>query len=398
MTTKNLVRLKSAATQTKSAFALSRFFGRLSGSLLFLVLVICSASAPSFAAEKIVVRYGLLEQSLSVTDLRQYAEKQKASSDLRFFLGYLNSKEQEQLQQALHVKIAVDLVALDKLLDTELGKKILSEVSKAIARRDNAGIQALRAAVILGAKSPDGLGILSFIEAYPSKGLVIDLPNALEVLNDSNLYPNSSEVPPKDTLSSTQLWQLEVQYQILATQGKQYESCLFGDSITAELGNSLGDRTFNFALDGLSTISLLEQLKLLSPAQVKCKTTVIAIGGNDAWYGLSNELFSQNLKRSIDLVRGMGTQQIFLIPAFYSTVEASLDPSLAAPLKRVEEINALIGQIAAAEKIPVEAGGIQPLYDNNVLRANLTTDGDHLNAEGLEIYRQALLKLVNSTP
>ncbi len=356
MKKKNFVRLKSAATQTKPAFPLSRFFGRVSGYFLFLLLVIGWASAPSWAAEKIVFRYGLFEQSLSVTDLRQYAEKQKVSSDLHSFLGYLNSKEQEQLHQALQVQMAVDLVALDRLLDTELGKKMLSEVSFAIARRDNAGIPALRAAVILGAKSRDGLGILSFLEAYPSQRLVIDLPKAFEVLNKSNLYPNSADVPPKDTLSSTLLWQLEVQYQILATQGKQYENCLFGDSITAELGNSLGDRTFNFALNGLSTISLVDQLQRLSPTQVKCKTTVIAIGGNDAWYGLSDELFSQNLKRSIDLVRGMGTQQIFLIPAFYSTVEASLDPSLAAPLKRVEEINVLIGQIAAAEKIPVDAG------------------------------------------
>ncbi len=378
--------------------SLSSLFCRLSASLLFLVIVSFLASAPSFAAEKIVVRYGLFEQSLPVADLRQYAEKQKVSSNLRSFLGYLNPKEQAQLQQALQIKMSLDLVALDKLLDTEIAKNFLSAVSVAIARRDNAGIPALRAAVILGAKSSDGLGILSFLEAYPSKRLVIDLPNALEVLNDSNLYPNSSEVPPKDTLSSTLLWQLEVQYQILATRGKQYESCLFGDSITAEMGNSLGDRTFNFALDGLSTISLVEQLKLLFPAGVKCKTTVIAIGGNDAWYGLSDELFSQKLKQSIDLVRAMGTQQIFLIPAFYSTVEASLDPSLAAPLKRVEEINALIDKIAVTEKIPVEAEGIQPLYQNNVLKENLTTDGDHLNAEGVEIYRRALLKLLNSTP
>jgi lysophospholipase L1-like esterase len=385
-------------TSSSSRNSLSCFLLRLSGFLLFLQLVSCLASAPSFAAEKIVVRYGLFEQSLPVADLRQYAEKQKVSSDLQAFLGYLNPKDQEQLQQALQVKISLDLVALDKLLDTEIGKKFLTEVSGAIARRDNAGIQALRAAVILGAKSPSGLGIISFLEAYPSKRLVIDLAQALELLDNSNLYPNSSEVPPKDNLSSTLLWQLEVQYQRLATQGKQYESCLFGDSITAELGNSLGDRTFNFALDGLSTISLVEQLKLLSPAHIKCQKTIIAIGGNDAWYGLSDELFSQNLKESIDLVRAMGTQQIVLIPAFYSTVKASFDPSIAAPLKRVEEINALIDKIATLEKIPLEREGIQPLYENNALKENLTTDGDHLNAEGLEIYRQALLKILSSTP
>lgn len=379
-------------------YYLRRLLLVLSASWFFLIFDSLLTLPPSFAAEQIVARYGILEQSLPVQDLRQYSERGQVSSELQFFLRYLSPKEQQKLQQALQVKMSLDLVALDKLLDTEIGNQFLMAVAPAIARRDKAAIPALRAAALLGAKSSEGLGILTFLEAYPSKRLVVDLPKALEVLSNPNLYPNSSDVPPKDTLSSTLLWQLEVQYQILATQGKQYEGCLFGDSITAELGNSLGERTFNFALDGLSTISLVEQLKRLHTTPMKCQKAVIAIGGNDAWYNLSDELFSQKLKESIALVRSMDTPQIFLIPAFYSTVEASLDPSIAAPLKRVEEINTLIEKIAAIENIPVEAEGIQSLYEKNALKENLTSDGDHLNAEGLKIYRQALLNILNSNP
>ncbi|HEY9904746.1 MAG TPA: alpha/beta hydrolase [Candidatus Sericytochromatia bacterium] len=377
---------------------LHRFLLVLLGCFLLLGVDSFLLSAPSLAAEKIVVRYGIFEQSLPVADLRDYAKTQKVSSALQDFLRYLDSKDRQRLREALQVKLSLDIVALDKLLDTQLGQKFLSTVSQAIARRDNAGIPALRAAVILGANSPEGLGIISFLESYPSKRIVINLSEALEVLDTSGLYSTSSEVPPKDNLSSTALWQLEVQYQILATQDKQYEACLFGDSITAELGNTLGEGTFNFALDGLSTISLIEQIKLLNSANIKCKKTIIAIGGNDAWYGISDELFVKNLKEAIALMRSQGNQQIVLIPAFYSTVAASLDPSLAAPLKRVEEINALIEQVAVTEKVPVAAEGIQPLYQDNVLKDNLTTDGDHLNAEGLEIYRQALFKILKATP
>jgi lysophospholipase L1-like esterase len=116
-------------------------------------------------------------------------------------------------------------------------------------------------------------------------------------------------------------------------------------------------------LNGLSAISLVEQLQRLIPAQVKCDKAVIAIGGNDAWYGISDELFVEKLTKAIALVRSLGTQQVFLIPAFYSTVAASLDPNIAAPLKRVEEINALINQVAAIEEVPVAAQGIQDLYE-----------------------------------
>ncbi|MBW4597943.1 MAG: alpha/beta hydrolase [Brasilonema angustatum HA4187-MV1] len=368
----------------------------ISGCAIFLAFDSLFSSSSSFAAEKFVIRYGFFEQSLPVEDLRKYAETQQVSSDLKSFLSYLNPKQQQMLQQALQVKMSLDIVAVDKLLDTQLGKRLLAVVSKGIARRDQAGIQALRAAVILGTNSKEGLGIISFLQAYPSEKLVVDVPAALEILNKSNFSSGSPNVPPKDNLSSTPIWQIETQYQILASQGKQFSGCLFGDSVSAELGNSLGEGTFNFALNGLSAISLVEQLKLLAPANVKCQKTIIAIGGNDAWYGLSNELFTEKLKEAISLVRAMGTKEIFLIPAFYSTVAASKDPSVSAPLAKVEEINTVMNQVATTENVPVESSGVQPLYENNVLKDNLTSDGDHLNAEGIKIYRKALLEILTT--
>jgi hypothetical protein len=133
-------------------------------------------------------------------------------------------------------------VALDKLLDTEIGQKFLSNIAPMIARRDDAGSLALRSAIVLGSNSSDGLGIISFLKAYPSKRIVINLPEALDILS-KDLFASSESVPPTDNLSSTILWQLGVQYQVIATQNKQYQGCLFGDSITAELGTSLGNKT-----------------------------------------------------------------------------------------------------------------------------------------------------------
>jgi lysophospholipase L1-like esterase len=377
-----------------------KYFSRtllgLSGCVTFLAVDSLLSSSSSFAAEKFVVRYGLFEQSLPVEDLRKYAETQQVSSDLNSFLRYLNPKQQQRLQQALHVNMSLDIVAVDKLLDTSLGKMLLSAASKSVTRRDKAGIQALRSAIILGAKSREGLGIISFLKAYPSDKLVVDLPQALEILNQSKLYSSSSNASQKDNLTSTPIWQIQTQYQILASKGKQFSGCLFGDSVSAQLGNSLGEGTFNFALNGLSTISLVEQLKSLAPGNVKCQKTIIAIGGNDALYGLSNEVFTEKLKEAISLVRGMGTKEIFLIPAFYSTVAASKDPTIAAPQSKVEEINTIMNQVATTENVAVQSSGIQSLYENNVLKDNLTSDGDHLNAEGLKIYRQALLEILAS--
>ncbi|MEH2149160.1 alpha/beta hydrolase [Nostoc sp.] len=366
----------------------------LSGCLIFLLLHSCLGLLPSLAAEKVTVRYGLFEQSIPVADIRDYSQTQKASSDLQSFLDYLSAKDKQKFQDALQVKMSLDIAALDKLINTGMGKQILSFASQAIARRDQASIPALRSALILGAKSPDGLGITSFLEAYPSSQLVVDVSKIQKLVGMANSSSSSADAPPKDDVSSSPLGKIALQYQTLAAQDKQFSGCLFGDSISAGLGNTLGNGTFNFGLNGLSTISLLEQLKTLIPTKVKCEKAIIAIGGNDAWYGISDELFSKNLQEAIALVRTMGTKEIFLIPAFYSTVAASLDPTVAAPLSKVEQINVLINQVAEIEKVPVAAAGLASLYENNVLKGNLTSDGDHLNAEGLKIYRQALLQIL----
>jgi lysophospholipase L1-like esterase len=371
-----------------------RFLICLSGCLIFLLLHSGIGLLPSLAAEKVTVRYGLFEQSIPVADIRNYAETQKASSDLQSFLDYLSAEEKQKFQDALQVKMSLDIVALDKLVNTGMGKQILSFASQAIARRDQASIQALRSAMIIGARSPEGLGLVSFLEAYPSNQLVVDVSKISKLVGMANSSSNSADASPKDNVSSSPLGKIALQYQTLAAQNKQFSGCLFGDSTSAALGNTLGSGTFNFGLNGLSTISLLEQLKSLIPTKVKCEKAIIAVGGNDAWYGISDELFSKNLQEAIALVRTMGNKEIFLIPAFYSTVAASSDPTVAAPLSRVEQINALINQVAETEKVPVAAAGLAPLYENNALRGSFTSDGEHLNAEGLKIYRQALLQIL----
>ena len=210
------------------------------------------------------------------------------------------------------------------------------------------------------------------------------------------LNANALELPT-DTLTSQFWWQDDVKDQISVTQNKNYAVCLFGDSISSGLGNTLGNNTFNFALGGMSTISLVEQLKMLSAAKVRCHKVIIAIGTNDADYRIMNEQFIRNMNDIIATVKQLGANDVILIPAFYSTVAASHDPSMAGPIPRVDEINALIRQVATTQKLPISGEGIQPLFEGQALKQNLTVDGVHLNADGKKIYRQALLKIISSS-
>ncbi|MBV8882843.1 MAG: SGNH/GDSL hydrolase family protein [Chroococcidiopsidaceae cyanobacterium CP_BM_RX_35] len=230
-------------------------------------------------------------------------------------------------------------------------------------------------------------------------GLSILNPTRIQAYTTSIELQGQSfeQIPLKLTSSSKDYLIAEIwwQKQVNSTQNKNYDACLFGDSISSSLGNSLGKHTFNFAMGGMTTTSLVDQLKALTTANVKCQVAIIAMGTNDADGSITNDDFIKNLKTSISLVQGLGANQVFVIPAFYSTVEASYNPALAGPITRVEEINALIRQIAAMEKVILFEEDIQPLYQGQSLRKDLTIDGVHLNSDGQNLYRQALLKILN---
>ena len=199
----------------------------------------------------------------------------------------------------------------------------------------------------------------------------------------------------KDNLSADPGWQSDVKHQVSLIQDQTYKSCLFGDSISAGLHNSIAPHVFNFALNGMSTVSLVEQLKALTAAHLQCSQVIIAIGTNDVWYNLSNDLFVKYLEDSIVLARKTGANQIVLIPAFYATIGASHDPNAAGSNERIDEINTLINQVGESAKLVIATNSTQPLFSHHALNEKLTVDGVHLNEEGLTLYRLALLEIIN---
>jgi lysophospholipase L1-like esterase len=199
-----------------------------------------------------------------------------------------------------------------------------------------------------------------------------------------------------DNLTLSWLWKPTIQAQIQLSQGQTYKACLWGDSISQ--GIHFGDGTVNFALGGLSSISLLEQLKLHQVANIKCPHAILAIGTNDAMYGTPDSVFLQNLEGAIALVRAMGAVRISLVAAFYATLPASQNSWLAGPNKRIKEINHLIQKVAYTEQVEFVIDELQPLFDEDTLHHNVTHDGVHLNPHGQDILRQVIVELLESPP
>ncbi|WP_293335058.1 alpha/beta hydrolase [Microcoleus sp. CAWBG58] len=159
------------------------------------VASVCSAIAigtfgamisPAKATETVVVRKGPLESSISVADLRELAKTGKVPPRLQAYANLLSDAQRSQILGALQAKIPLNVVGLSNLLNTRIGTAILTDLTTVIPRGDGAGVEALRAALVLGANAPEGLSVLSFIESYPSSRVVVDLDRAFAVLSNLN--------------------------------------------------------------------------------------------------------------------------------------------------------------------------------------------------------------------
>lgn len=141
---------------------------------------------PVKVAETVVVRKGFLESSISVADLRSLVETGKVPDRLQRYANLLSGEQRSQIFGALQAKIPLNVVGLSNLLNTGVGTAILADLTTVIPRRDGAGVEALRSALVLGANAPEGLSVLSFIENYPGRRVVVDLDRAFAVMGQLN--------------------------------------------------------------------------------------------------------------------------------------------------------------------------------------------------------------------
>ena len=144
------------------------------------------ANTSAIAADTVVVRLGLFTESISLAELQKAAKTGELPGSLQSYTKGLSQEQRRFFLGALGMNIPMNVVTLDKLINTQIGTTILNDFATALARKDKAGVQALRAGLVLGSTGPQGLSILSFIAAYPSKRLEIDLPKAWVVAKNLN--------------------------------------------------------------------------------------------------------------------------------------------------------------------------------------------------------------------
>ncbi|MBW4658084.1 MAG: alpha/beta hydrolase [Drouetiella hepatica Uher 2000/2452] len=152
----------------------SRLLKGFSLLVVGLGLLVPSATSPAFAAEKVVLKYQIFRRSVAVADLTQFAETGETSRPLRTYLR-MSGQDPEKIRETLTKPVAVNLVTLDRVLNSFVGDLALGQLSQYIytsSRQDDD--KAIRAALVLSANGDNEISILEVLQNYPTQEVILD--------------------------------------------------------------------------------------------------------------------------------------------------------------------------------------------------------------------------------
>jgi hypothetical protein len=122
------------------------------------------------AAETITLMVGPLNRSILVSDVEALAEGQASRGDLKTVLKFAGQSD-EAAAALLNQTLPFELIQADQLLNSSLASGLLEKLGQIISPRSSneAGAQALRAAIILSLVDDNQLSLLEVFQRYPTE-------------------------------------------------------------------------------------------------------------------------------------------------------------------------------------------------------------------------------------
>ncbi len=159
----------------------------LAGGLLAISLfqTMCQALKPAVAADRIYASYAVLERSISISALEQYAKDGTIEEDLAVYARYANPSDLEQLRKILQARADLDPVVISQFLYTRQGEVLLKRLGEVIqSGSGESGFFGLRAALILAAADEEGLTLLNVLRQFPTPEIRVNLRRALQLAGE----------------------------------------------------------------------------------------------------------------------------------------------------------------------------------------------------------------------
>ncbi len=144
-----------------------------------------SAMQPLHAATDVALVSGAFRRSIPVEKLEHLAETGEAI-DLVEDLLELSGQDPQKMSQMLNQSLELPLVLTSRLINTRIGEAILRRVARIIhpiyTPEPEVSVPAIRAGVISGLQSEDGLTAVSFLKGYPNTVMAVNLPALFGVI------------------------------------------------------------------------------------------------------------------------------------------------------------------------------------------------------------------------
>lgn len=156
-------------------------FPHLCFNVIFASLAFALASPGVQAAEEVVLRYSVLQESISIEELGALSRTGKVSPSLKAYLKMAN-KNPEELRGWLNQSFQVNPTTLSKVLNSFAGEYVLNQVGEVIHTPSNrANKEALRGAIVTSAQQDNTVQLIEVLENYPTQELHVNGDRLMEL-------------------------------------------------------------------------------------------------------------------------------------------------------------------------------------------------------------------------
>ena len=144
-----------------------------------------SVENPVHAAKDVALVSGAFRRSIPVKEFEHLAETGEATGLLGNLLD-LSGQDPKEVSKLLNQKLTLPLVLTSRLVNTRIGDAIIRRVARIIypiyTPQPEVSVPAIRAGVINGLQSEEGLSAVGFLKAYPNQVMAVNLPALFDVI------------------------------------------------------------------------------------------------------------------------------------------------------------------------------------------------------------------------
>ncbi len=142
-------------------------------------------AAPSRAADRIQISFGILSESITIDSLTRYATTGEITTDLNDLIRFANRRQRQDFRRSLTSKADLSVVSVAQFLYSPQGESLLRRLGAVLQSESGlSGFSGLRAALILAAADPEGLTLLNVIKKFPTDAIRVDVERGLQMAQE----------------------------------------------------------------------------------------------------------------------------------------------------------------------------------------------------------------------